>query len=140
MKVLVLNQESFAVDENDFTIDRSAVDVDMCRLPSRMLFYGELEARFRLAVESKDTEIKKLEADLDTFIRANKGDKKKTETQIAYEVLQEESYQKAKRELADLSFGHNKARWIMNALSAKRDCLIALSYTDRQIAKMDRYQ
>lgn len=139
MKVLYLNNNTYSVDENDFTIDRSDLDSDLCSLPRKILQYGEMDSQFRLAVENKKVELEKLEADLDSEIRANHvGEKRQTEVQIKNDIVRDNRYQILQKEILEVQLGWNTMKWIMNALDAKQQCLIALSYKERQLLKMDR--
>lgn len=140
MKVLTIGSEQFQIDENDFSVDRSNVDGELCKLPSKLIYYGQIEAKFRLAFETSKANLEKLEADLDDTIRAQyKGDKRQTEAQVKNEVIRSEPYQIAQKEHLDIQYQWNTARWITNALESKKDVLITLSYTDRQISKLDRF-
>ena len=139
MKVLYLNDQPFPINEDDFTIDRSDLDSDMCALPRRILHYGEMDSRFRLAVESRKVELEKLEADLDAEIRANHtGEKRQTEGQIQSEIIRDKRYQTLQQQILEVQSSWNTMKWIMNALEAKKECLISLSYKERQLLKMDR--
>lgn len=140
MKVLSLGSEQFQIDESDFTVDRSNIDGELCKLPNRLIYYGQIEARFRLAFETSKANLEKLEADLDDTIRAQyKGDKRQTEAQVRNEVIRSSQYQIAQKEHLDIQYQWNTSRWITNALESKKDILISLSYTDRQLSKLDKY-
>lgn len=138
MKVLVLDGENFEIDEKDFIVDRSDVDSDLSKLPSRMIHYGYLEARFRLAVETKKSNLNKLEADLDDKIRNEyKGEKRQTEAQVKNEIIRNQDYQNLQKDLLETQFGWNTVRWILHALDGKKDSLICIGYRERQLMKMD---
>lgn len=140
MKVLILNNEKFEVEENDFSVDRSNIDGDMCSIPKKILDYGIVEAKFRLAVETLKANLTHLEADLDNSIRNQPSEgKKQTEAQIKNEIVRSKEYQQLQSQLLETQNGWNTTRWIMNALDAKKDCLIALAYTDRQLMKVGQF-
>ncbi len=132
---------SFTLPVNDFTIDPTELDKELCNLGRVMLQYGEIEAELRLEVERKAAALTKLEADLDTSTRLDlskagiKVTEKKVESTVSGHMQRInwlESLSKSRR-------NHNMMKWAMKAIDCKRDCLIALSYRERQLMKADQY-
>lgn len=137
-KVLVLGEETFEVDENDFTVDRSDIDNDLAKLPRKLVYYGNIEAKARLLVETRKANLTRLEADLDDKIRIEyKGDKRQTEAQVKNEIIRNEEYQKLQKELLETQYVWNTVKWILNALNGKKDIGICIGYRERQLMKMD---
>ncbi len=132
---------TFTLPENDFTIDPTELDRELCNLGRIMLQYGEIEVELRLEVERKGAAIDKMEADLDTDTRL---DMSRTGIKITEKKVESTVQGHAKRiqalESQSVSRRNwNMMRWVMKALDAKKDCLIALSYRERQLMKADQY-
>jgi len=132
---------AFELRPDDFTIDPSHIDLELCNLGRTMLEYGELETELRLEFERKDAALEKLEADIDMLLRAHfsntgvKVTEKKLECEIARNVTR-----LAAVESKAVSNRHwNMMRWAMKALEAKKDCLVALAYRERQLMKADEF-
>jgi hypothetical protein len=106
-----------------------------------MLDYGELETELRLEVDRKKAALDKLEADLDVAERleASKTGVKVTEKRIEKAILGHVDRIAALESIAESKKHHNMMRWAMMALQSKRDCLINLSYRERQLMKADHY-
>lgn len=132
---------SFSLPKEDFTIDPTALDKDLCALGRVMLDYGEIEAELRLEVDRKDAALERLEADLDTRCRvdlANQAEKV-TEKKVEAAINAHPDRLAALDSLAVSRRNWNLMRWAMKALDAKRDCLIAMGYRERQLMKADHY-
>ena len=125
------------IDNKDFIIDQTIIDIELCNLAAMMMKYATEEARLRLQVDTLEEQIKKHEADIDSYIRTTKKEEKPTEARIKGLIVTNERRQELVSELLDRQFEHNQMRWAVNALQAKRDCLVALAYRDRQLAKSD---
>lgn len=129
------------VNPNDFNIDETAIDRELCTLGSTIYTYGEIEGQLRVELEQAKSDLERVEAEMDSFFRlqAKETGAKKTEAQIKNEILLSDLYKASLVNLVDIQKRHNHSKAAMVALSAKRDCLIALSYRDRQMMKADIY-
>ena len=132
---------SFTLVENDFTIDPTHVDAELCNMGRTMLEYGDLETELRLEVERKEAALDKLHYDLDESKRHNAamaGDKL-TEAKLKVAITGHPQRIDMLESISKSKKNHNMMKWVMQALQAKRDCLIALSYRERQLMKADQY-
>ena len=138
-------KEIFQVDPRDFVIDETAIDAELCKLGATMLEYGSMEGRLQVEVEQKKALLDKLWAEMDTGIRAkwvadtSKDKIKLTEGQIKSLITGSVAYQEQFQSLTKSNKNYNLAKAAMKSLSAKRDCLISLSYRDRQLMKADQF-
>lgn len=133
--------EIITIDPRFVSIDESCIDSDLCSMGRFLLYYGELETVLRLEVERKQAALKRLEADLDAMVRANakNNGEKLTEAMVTSEVIKNVDRQALIASMLKSQKNHNLARWVMTALNAKKECLIAISYRENQIIKADRY-
>lgn len=129
------------LQQDDFTIDPSHIDSELCNMGWIMLQYGEVETELQLEVDRKKAQLEKLKADLYISIRetASKDGIKMTENQLASKVASAATKGALEEEIATSRQNHALIRWAMTALQAKRDCLISLSYRERQLMKADHY-
>lgn len=129
------------INNKDFGIDESAIDRELCTLGSTMFNYGQEEGKLRVELEQAKSNLEFTEAAVDADIRLkSKADGgKKTESQIKNEIILSDLYRSALVNYEDVQKRYNMIKAAMIALSAKRDCLIALSYRDRQMMKADVY-
>ena len=128
-------------NSKDFNIDESAIDRELCQLGSKMFEYGQEEGKLKVGLEQAKSNLEFTEAVVDTDIRfkAKTEGTKKTEVQLKNEILLSDLYKSALVKYEDAQKNYNLVKAAMVALSAKRDCLIALSYRDRQLMKADVY-
>jgi len=134
-------KEEFVLKENDFTIDPSHIDWELCNMGKIMLDYGEVEVRLRVEVEQKETTLEKYKADLDAKIRddaANSGDKL-TEAKITNTIIGDDLRLALVNSISQSRSNHNMMQWAMRALQGKLQCLQALAYRDRQLMKADQF-
>lgn len=129
------------IRKEDFEVDPTALDPQLCNLGQLMLSYGELETELRFEVESRVAKLDKYEADLDDFIRseAKKEGEKLTEAKIKNQIISNKTRLEMVTGISEARKRHNMLRWAMKALEAKRDCLLAISYRERQLMKADRF-
>ena len=129
------------INPNDFSIDQSNIDNELCSLGSKMFQYGETEGEWRVNLDRDKSDLEFTEAVLDADIRnkAKESGSKKTEAQIKNEIIQDPLYKQSLDKLMEDQDRYNRIKAAMVALSAKRDCLIALSYRDRQMMKTNVY-
>jgi hypothetical protein len=127
--------------EDDFTIDPSHIDSELCKFGQTMLQYGEIETELQVEVERKKIALEKLKADLDIGIRAQaaKDGVKLTENKIGTQICNNKSKLDLEYELAVSRGYHEMMRWAMRALQGKKDCLTALAYRERQLMKADEW-
>src|SRR3970282_1679373 len=120
------------VNPNDFGIDQSNLDNELCSLGSKMYEYGEAEGVLRVKVESAKADLETTEAVLDTDIRssAKTTGTKITEAQVKNEIILRGEYREAVDKLLFAQNEYNRIRAALVAMGAKKDCLIALSYRD----------
>ena len=125
------------VNPNDFGIDQSNIDNELCELGSKMFTYGEAEGVLRVAVESAKADLEFTEAILDTDIRmkAKESGTKITEAQVKNEIILRQEYKQSIAKLLHAQDEYNRIKAALVAMGAKKDCLIALSYRDRQLMK-----
>ena len=125
----------------DFKIDPSSIDSQLCNLATLILSYGEIETELRVEAERKHAGVDKLEADLDEAYRLemSKIGAKTTEAKVKNAVLGNPIRLQALESLSQSRRNHNMLKWAMKALDAKRDCLLALAYRERQLMKADHY-
>jgi multidrug resistance efflux pump len=140
-RIVTAGGEQFTIDPQDFTIDMSNITPDLCTTGAKMLDYGALEARLRTEVSSKEAQVEKIKADLDASIRAEaiSSGEKLTEKKIEYKIVGSEQYQSSILSLRESKENYNVMRWAMTALTKKTDCLISLSYRERQLMKADTF-
>lgn len=142
MKTVQLsNGEIKELKPEDFAIDTTLMERELCNMGSTMLHYAEIEVELKAEVERKETALVKLEADIDTNIRstAAANNEKITEAKISTQVKGDLVRLQLLEELATIHQNHNMMRWAMKALDAKRDCLLAYSYRERQLMKSEQY-
>ena len=120
---------------DDFSIDPGSIDIELCRMAPLLMKYFEEEARLRLVMESKEGELERWKADLDDVIRTKL--EKATEARVKAETVKDDRTQKLKMEVLEAALLHNVANARVKALLAKKDCLIALAYRDRQLMRLD---
>ena len=142
--ILIENGEDIqeiTIPPRHVSIDESCIDADLCSMGRFLLYYGEVETVLRLEVERKQAELKRLEADLDVTLRADakNNNEKLTEAMLASKIVLDARRQGLVSGLLKSQKNHNLARWLINALNAKKECLIAISYRENQIIKADRY-
>lgn len=133
--------QQITIPPRHVSIDESCIDSDLCSMGKFLLYYGEVETILRLEVERKQAELKRLEADLNSVVRAtakNNGEKL-TEAMVDSKVITDPNRLALIESLLKSQKNHNLARWVMSALNAKKECLIAISYRENQIIKADRY-
>lgn len=123
------------------SIDESCIDADLCSMGKFLLYYGEIDAAIKIEVERKEAELDRLEADLDAQIRANASitNDKLTEARVKGLVTTNSNRLQLVESLLKSKKNYNMMRWIMAALNAKKDCLIALSYRENQMMKAERF-
>lgn len=124
------------IDPKDFHIDQTIIDIELCNVASTMMKYAEQEAQLKLQVETLENNLDTLKANLDDFFRLN-TDEKLTEARIKSMVIRDVRTTELTTELLQKKLQHNQMRSAVYALQARKDCLIALAYRDRQLAKMD---
>lgn len=131
----------FSLNENDFTIDPTNIDAELCNLGRVMLEYGQLETELRLEVDRKKASLDHLVAKLDAEVRteASKTNTKITEKRIESVITGHPERQAAIESLALSNQYYGLMRHAMRALDAKTGCLQALAYRDRQLMKADSY-
>lgn len=132
---------TFTLPANDFTIDPTELDRELCSLGRVMLQYGEIECELRLEVDRKGAALSKLEADLDdtTRLEMSKAGIKVTEKKVESGIQGNPERLAALESVSVSRRNWNMMRWAMRAIDAKKDCLIALSYRERQLMKADQY-
>ena len=133
--------QQVVVSPRHVSIDESCIDADLCSMGRFLLYYGEVETLLRLEVERKQAALKRLEADLDATVRATAKStgEKLTEAIVGSKVITDPSRQALIESMLKSQKNHNLMRWVMSALNAKKECLIAISYRENQIIKADRY-
>lgn len=131
--------QQFQLSDEDFSIDPSALDEALCNCGRLILQYGELEAQLRLEVARRDTDLEALQAALDLEIRKTAVEKqeKLTEGKIKSLIVVRSDYQEAANKLANSQRNYNLMRWVMSALNARKDALIAMAYRERQLMKAE---
>ena len=131
----------FNLDPSHFSIDASALDRDLCSAGRIMLEYGVLEAELRTEVARKEANLDHVVASLDSEIRlkAKQEDNKITEAAIKNRIILAQEYHDALESLRRSRQNHNTMRWAMNALNKKTDCLISMTYRERQLMKAEQY-
>lgn len=125
----------------DFTIDTSALDQELCQMGQRMVYYGELEARLKTEVETKELQLERYEAEKDLAVResAKIAGVKSTEATVSAEVKKDPTRILMSEDLIRSTRSYNVARWACRALLAKKDCLLAIAYRENALIKADRY-
>src|SRR3990167_1701901 len=125
----------------DFGIDPTDIDAVLCKMGKLLLYYGEVEAALKMEVERKEADLEKLEADFDSHVRweAKTKSEKITEKQVETKVTVNPQRLQLIENLHRSRKNYNLARWAMKALDAKKDCLLAIAYRDKEIMRVDRY-
>ena len=123
----------------DFGIDETMIDANLCQMGKLILNYGTIEAEVRLREGRLASELERITSLLDTQVRADflaAGDKP-TEAKVSHAISANEDYQayvqalnQAKRDVAMM-------RWAMTALIHKSECLRAYAYRENQSMKAD---
>ncbi|MDY6958096.1 MAG: hypothetical protein SVK08_02960, partial [Halobacteriota archaeon] len=127
MRTVEIEMEKETVEyplrDEDFTIDPSNIDVELCNMGRTMLEYGEIETQLRLEVDRKEAALKKFEADLDARFRSDfaKQGIKATESKIQNTIISNETRNEIVADILKSRRHHNLMRWVMQALQAKRD-------------------
>jgi hypothetical protein len=129
------------VNPNDFGIDQSNLDNELCSLGSKMYEYGEAEGILRVAVESAKADLEFTEAVLDTDIRmkAKESGTKTTEAQVKNEIILRQEYKESITKLLFSQDEYNRIKAALVSMIAKKDCLIALSYRDRDMMRVGKF-
>lgn len=129
------------VNPDDFNIDQSNIDNELCSLGKRMYEYGEQEGKLRVAVDDAKNNVEFVEGALDASIRdqAKAAGTKTTEAQVRNQIISSPLYKDALSKLMEAQRSHAIIRAAFSAICAKKDCLIALSYRDRQLMKAEMY-
>ncbi len=132
-------KQQYSLQPNDFTIDPSNLEYDLCNMARVMLDYGDIESELRAEVERKEASLSLLEAELDATIRVAAKDSptRVTEGQIKNTIIRHSDRQALLTSIRSSRQNHNLIRWAMTALQSKRDCLINLSYRERQLMKSE---
>jgi len=139
--ILQVGDKQYTLDPDDFSVDASNITPDLCKIGADMLNYGALEAQLRTEIASKEAQLEKLKADLDTQIRAkamSDGDKL-TEPKIVHKIARDPAYHTLLTSLRVSRENFNVMRWVMIALQKKTDILISLAYRERQLMKADSF-
>lgn len=133
--------QEFELKDEDFSIDETSIDVELCRMGRLMIDYGHLEAALGLEVERKEATLTQLDAELDAKIRvaAKNSGAKVTESGITAEIRRTKERIFLVETLQNSRRNHNILKWAMRALQGKKDCLIALAYRDRALIKSGAY-
>jgi hypothetical protein len=133
--------KKYEFDRGDFIIDPSNVEFELCNTAAVMLDYGRIEAQLKAEVESKEAIVYQLELTLDTKLRQDAAERnaKITEAKIITAVKGHEDRIGHLQSISRSKHNLNTMRVAMEALKSKRDCLLALSHTQRQLMKADNY-
>lgn len=125
---------------NNFSIDESELDKELCTMGRTIFEYGSLEAEANLMVGRLSSEKEKLSAILDSQIRAEfaKIGDKATEAKISHAIVLNENYQTIVQTLLQAEKSHATIKWAMVALRHKSECLRALSFRENASIKADR--
>jgi len=124
-----------------FTIDPTALDVDLCRLAAVMIEYAEVEVELGAEVERREAALQRWDADQDLAIRSTPGESgaRVTETRIQSMVRVHPDRATLVERLVESKRNHNLMRWVMRAMQGKKDCLIALTYREKALIQSERY-
>lgn len=127
------------ISDEQLSIDPTNLDTDLCGIGKTMLQYGSLEARLRFQVDRAESHLKHVEAVADGVVRENnKAEGKKiTEAQVKSLIPQFDEFKEALEKVQASRYNWNLARWVMNSLTAKKDCLLAMNYRDRALIRAD---
>lgn len=133
-------EAKLCLESEHFSIDDTEIDRELCQMGSLLLSYGRAEAVLRVKLERQETELKSFEAELDSCIRheVKVSGEKITEAGIAHKIVRNEQRLSMLMDIRETRRAYETMRWATRALSAKRDCLIALAYRDKEVLRADR--
>lgn len=133
--------QEITLQPQHFSIDPGELDRELCQMGKLLIYYGEIETALRMEVERKEAALEKFEADFDSHVRFEHKAKneKVTEKVVEAAVVSSEARQRLLESLRFSRSNHGMARWAMKALEAKKDCLIAMSYRERELIKAERF-
>ncbi len=127
----------FELKPEYFEIDPSNMDHELCTIGRIVLEYGQIEAELKIEVARKKAALEALEARV--YRESKLGTEKATMETLKHMVKEDvdrlggvESYNKSQE-------NYEIMRNAMSALSKKIECLIAMSYRERQLIKTEAY-
>lgn len=134
-------EEEIEIDEQDFSIDPSCIDTELCAIARKMMFYGSLESSLKVDMESLSTSVEELEGMLSTHYRdeIQGSGVRATQQLITSKVKVDPTYKKMIEQLHEVERNYLLARAATRAIQAKKDCLIAFTYRDKEMMKVDRF-
>lgn len=116
--------------EEDFLLDETNVDGELCRVGQYLLHYGDAFAELKAEVARKKEVVERHAAVLDAKFRTTMD--KPTEGKIKSAIINDPTYQEAKnQELASTANLIRVDTWY-RSLNKKVDCLQALAYKQRR--------
>src|SRR3990167_2568641 len=101
--------QTIVIPPRHVSIDESCIDADLCSMGKFLLYYGEIETILRLEAERKQAALKRLEADLDSTVRATAktSGEKLTEAMVTSKVITDPSRQALIESLLKSQKNHN---------------------------------
>lgn len=135
-----VGEESLTLEPEHFSIDETSIDRELCQMGSLLIAYGTVEVKLKVELERREAALQKLEADLDEDIRheARNEGAKITEGIVAAKIRGSDRRAQALASIRDIRNRYEILRWATRSLQAKRDCLIALAYRDKELIRADR--
>lgn len=126
---------------SNFSIDPTNIDSELCSLGRVMTEYAEVESILKTEVERKENQLARMEAEMDTALRtkAQSEGTKLTEKTIENLIKGNTERNNLIEDLRISRHNYNLMKWVMRSIASKKDCLIALSYRERDIIKSERY-
>tara|TARA_Y100001963_G_C6747288_1_gene432280 strand:+ start:916 stop:1479 length:564 start_codon:yes stop_codon:yes gene_type:complete len=133
MRIEIDGQEYDLVPDQDTKIDGGDLDTEFITLPSLLNRYGYLAAHARAEVDGLKYAMERLYAvvDAETRQEAERMNVRMTEKKIENTVITDHKYQKAKLAYIDARKKAGLLSAVLDALNAKKDCLISLGANQR---------